>query len=260
MSEKKRERASVLSQEWIAENVCNLWLQTEEIAGQARCGQFVSLYSRDESRLLPRPISICETDRKKGLLRLVYRVTGAHTGTEEFSRLTVGDEIDIIGPLGNGFPLEEAEGKRVLLIGGGIGIPPLLQTAKDVRAEVQIVPGYRDEEFLMGDLLVYGKVFAASESGRIGTRGTVMDAIRENQVEADVIFACGPMPMLRAVKAYAAAKEIPCWLSMEERMACGIGACLACVCRSREKDAHSRVFNKRVCREGPVFAGTEVVL
>ena len=87
-----------------------------------------------------------------------------------------------------------------------------------------------------------------------------MDAIRENHLEADVIFACGPKPMLRAIKAYAQEKGIPCWISMEERMACGIGACLGCVCQSTEVDAHSHVHNKRVCKDGPVFRSTEVEL
>lgn len=87
-----------------------------------------------------------------------------------------------------------------------------------------------------------------------------MDAIRGNDLEADVIFACGPKPMLRAIKAYALEKGIPCWVSMEERMACGIGACLGCVCQSTETDAHSHVHNKRVCKDGPVFRSTEVEL
>ena len=98
------------------------------------------------------------------------------------------------------------------------------------------------------------------EDGSTGTKGNVMDAIRENALEADVIFACGPTPMLRAIKAYAEEKNIPCWISMEERMACGVGACLACVCKSKEIDSHSHVHNKRICKDGPVFLSTEVEL
>ena len=100
----------------------------------------------------------------------------------------------------------------------------------------------------------------ATEYGSLGTKGNVMDAIRENHLEADLIFACGPAPMLRAIKAYAQEQEIPCYISMEERMACGIGACLACVCKSKEVDAHSQVHNKRICKDGPVFLSTEVEL
>ena len=100
----------------------------------------------------------------------------------------------------------------------------------------------------------------ATEDGSIGTKGNVLDCIRENELKADVIFACGPTPMLRAIKAYAAEHGIECWISMEERMACGIGACLACVCKSTEVDEHSQVHNKRVCKEGPVFLASEVEL
>ena len=101
---------------------------------------------------------------------------------------------------------------------------------------------------------------AATEDGSVGTKGNVLDAIRENKLIADVIYACGPTPMLRALKAYAQEQDIECWISMEERMACGIGACLACVCQSKEVDDHSHVHNKRVCKDGPVFLATEVEL
>ena len=100
----------------------------------------------------------------------------------------------------------------------------------------------------------------ATEDGSAGTKGNVLDTVREEQLAADVIFACGPKPMLRTIKAYALEHQIPCWISMEERMACGIGACLACVCQSKDKDEHSNVNNKRVCKEGPVFRAEEVEL
>ena len=110
----------------------------------------------------------------------------------------------------------------------------------------------------MDEFRAQGEVYVATEDGSAGTEGNVLDAIRENGLEADIIYACGPLPMLRALKTYAAEKNIECWISMEERMACGIGACLACVCKSKEKDAHSNVNNKRVCKEGPVFRAEEV--
>ena len=192
--------------------------------------------------------------------QLVYRVTGPKTGTESFSKLTKGAQLDLLGPLGNGFPLEEAAGKKVFLMGGGIGVPPMLETMKQLDAEKIAVLGYRDELFLNDEFGKNGQVYIATEDGSAGTRGNVMDAIRENELEADVIFACGPKPMLRAIKAYALEKGIPCWISMEERMACGIGACLGCVCQSTEVDEHSHVHNKRVCKDGPVFRSTEVEL
>ena len=260
MSNKAKESCRIVSQECIGKDIYSMWLQPETIAENAKPGQFVSLYSRDGSKLLPRPISLCEIDRENKRIRIVYRVTGKGTGTEEFSKYHAKVAIETMGPLGNGFPLEEAKGKKVFLMGGGIGIPPMLQTAKELDADKTMVLGYRDELFLNEEFEPYGKVYVATEDGSAGTKGNVMDAIRENALEADVIFACGPTPMLRAIKAYAEEKGIPCWISMEERMACGIGACLACVCKSKEVDHHSHVHNKRICKDGPVFLSTEVEL
>ena len=236
-----------------------MWLDAKEVAVQAKPGQFISVYSNDKSRVLPRPISICEIDREKGTLRIVYRVVGK--GTEEFSKAEAGDSFEILGPLGNGFPIEEAKGKKVLMIGGGIGVPPMLQTAKEIEGEAIIVSGYRNQDlFLKEELESAGTLFIATEDGSVGTKGNVVDAIRENQIEADMMFACGPKPMLRALKNYALEKGVPCWISMEEKMACGVGACLACVCQSKDVDSHSHVHNKRICKDGPVFLSTEVEL
>ncbi len=262
MSEKFQETVTVVSQKQIGTGIYDLTIQTKEIAAAAKAGQFVSVYSNDASKLLPRPISLCGIDRKAGTLRLVYRVTGEHTGTEEFSRLQAGDTMKIMGPLGNGFTVEK--GKKAFLIGGGIGVPPMLQLAKEMKdagENFQIVMGYRDAgTFLLDEFKEQGESFVASEDGSVGTKGNVLDAIRENHLDADVIYACGPTPMLRALKAYAEEQNMTCYVSMEERMACGIGACLACVCNSTEKDAHSNVKNKRICKEGPVFNAKEVEL
>ncbi len=262
MSEKFQETVTVVSQKQIGTGIYDLIIQTKEIAAAAKAGQFVSVYSNDASKLLPRPISLCGIDRKAGTLRLVYRVTGEHTGTEEFSRLQAGDTMKIMGPLGNGFTVEK--GKKAFLIGGGIGVPPMLQLAKEMKdagENFQIVMGYRDAgTFLLNEFKEQGESFVATEDGSVGTKGNVLDAIRENHLDADVIYACGPTPMLRALKAYAEEQNMTCYVSMEERMACGIGACLACVCNSTDKDAHSNVKNKRICKEGPVFNAKEVDL
>lgn len=260
MSEKAKESCSIVSQECIGTDIYSMWLETKTIAQSAKPGQFLSLYSRDGSKLLPRPISICEIDKEKNRIRLVYRVTGKNTGTEEFSRLHARIPVEAMGPLGNGFPLEEGNGKRIFLIGGGIGIPPMLETAKQLQAKKQIILGYRDELFLNQEFEQYGDVYLATEDGSAGTKGNVLDAIREHHLQADMIFACGPTPMLRALKAYAQEQGIVCYISMEERMACGIGACLGCVCQSKEVDGHSHVHNKRICKDGPVFLSTEVEL
>lgn len=256
---RKKEMATVLSQEMLAEGIFSLWLETSA-AAEAKPGQFLSIYTNDGTKLLPRPISICEIDKEKGALRMVYRVTGEKTGTKQFSELKAGDQIPVIGPMGNGFPLEEAKGKKAFLMGGGIGVPPILELAKEVDCtEKQIVVGYRDvHTFLKEEFEQNGKLYIATEDGSVGTKGNVMDAIREQSLDAEVIFACGPMPMLRAIKAYAEENDILCYISLEERMACGIGACLGCVCKTKDVDAHSNVHNKRVCKDGPVFLSTEV--
>ena len=261
MAGKYKELAEVLKQECIAPDIYSMWLQTDKIAEQAVPGQFISVYSNDGSRLLPRPISLCEIDRENGRLRIVYRVTGEATGTEEFSHYQAGDAIELLGPLGNGFPLERAKEKRVFLIGGGIGIPPMVQLAKELDDKAVAIMGYRNADtFLDRELSEHATLYVATEDGSLGTKGNVIDCIRENDLKADVLFACGPTPMLRALKAYAKEAGIECWISMEERMACGIGACLACVCKSTEVDEHSQVKNKRVCKEGPVFLADDVEL
>lgn len=254
--QKKKVIAKVVSQKEIAPAIFDMWLHTE-LAKGAVPGQFICLYTNDKSTLLPRPISICEVDKEKDLLRIVYRVAGK--GTAEFSGYQAGDEVAILGTLGNGFPYEKAEGKKVFLMGGGIGIPPMLELAKEMQAEKQIVVGYRDDKtFLKEDLEKYGSVYIASEDGSVGTKGNVMDAIRENALSADMIFACGPMPMLRAIKRYAEETGIPAYISLEERMACGVGACLGCVAKTKEVDHHSHVHNARICTDGPVFEAGEV--
>ena len=256
---KQKEEAKVISQQELAPGIFSLIIETEA-AKTARPGQFVSVYTKNASKLLPRPISICEINKEDMTLRLVYRVTGDRTGTKEFSALKAGDTVPVIGPLGNGFPYEEAKGKKVFLMGGGIGVPPILELAKEIECEKkQIVVGYRNaNNFLKEEFEANGDLYISTEDGSVGTKGNVMNAIEECGLEADMIFACGPTPMLRAIKAYAEEKGITCYISLEERMACGIGACLACVCKTKEVDAHSNVHNKRICKDGPVFLATEV--
>jgi dihydroorotate dehydrogenase electron transfer subunit len=222
-------------------------------------GQFVTLYSRDSSRILPRPFGICDVSPEEDAIRIVYRVVGS--GTREMAGYKAGDPAEIMGPLGNGFPMIRG---RALLIGGGSGLPPILNLAKRAGTESGeniAVIGYRDSDmFLQEDFEKAVRTYVATDDGSFGVHGTVLDAIREDNFSADVICACGPTPMLRAVKAYAAKKKIPCYVSLEARMACGIGACLACVVRTTEIDAHSNVKNRRVCKDGPVFEAGEVDL
>lgn len=254
---KEKKTALVKSQERLGDNVFSMWIQAGDMAQEAGPGQFISVYSKDGARLLPRPISICQLNRDSGELRIVYRVAGE--GTREFSRYQAGDEVEILGPLGNGFPQVSPE-KTALLVGGGIGIPPMLELAGSLSCTKLIVLGYRDQVFMAGEFEPYGKVYIATEDGSVGTKGNVLDAVREQGLTADVIMACGPVPMLRGVKSYAHAQGIECYLSLEEKMACGVGACLACVCSTKDVDSHSNVRNARICKDGPVFRAKEVEL
>lgn len=258
----RRERAELMSQEELCPGIMSMWLRTGMGRG-ARAGQFISVYSRDSARILPRPFGICETD-PAGNIRIVYRVVGA--GTREFAQWRPGEPVEILGPLGNGFPLEEAAqltsaARPALLIGGGSGIPPILHLAQRLPGVKTAALGYRDAHtFLRNDFLPWARVLTATDDGSEGIKGTVLDAVKAEGLLPGIIYACGPLPMLRAVKDYAEERQIPCYISLEERMACGIGACLACVCESREVDGHSLVHNKRICKDGPVFAAGEVRL
>lgn len=277
---KKKTEAKVLSQKMIATNIYDLWLETD-IAKDAHAGQFIGVYTNDKSAILPRPISICEVSDDKKSLRLVYRVAGKGTGN--ISGLKEGDNVEVIGVLGNGYDLdkilknkevqcecqkEAAVAKTsVILMGGGIGIPPMLQLAKELCAQginPTIIVGYRDSEmYLNQDLAKYGNVEIATEDGSIGTKGNVLNVVDNKNLTPDIIMACGPMPMLRAIKNFAAAKTeagkaTKAFISLEERMACGVGACLGCVCKTKEVNHHSHVNNARICTDGPVFDAEDV--
>lgn len=248
-----KETATVVSQKQIGTGIFDMVLSFPKGAAQAVPGQFIAMYCNDASKLLPRPISICGIDKEQGTLRVVYRVAGG--GTEEFSVMKPGDTLEVMGPLGNGFTMKEG---RAIIVGGGIGVPPMLELAKQLDCEKTVVLGYRDERFLQEEFDQVAPVAVATEDGSSGTKGTVIDAIREQHVEGDIIYACGPMPMLRALAAYAEENGMEAQISLEERMACGIGACLGCICRSKEKDHHTNVNNKRICKDGPVFDAKEV--
>ena len=263
------EECTIMENKPVIEDIFEMIIHSPEMAKKATPGQFVNLYTHSKEHLLPRPISICDIDDDKETIRFLYRAVG--TGTKEFSGYKSDDTvIKCVGPLGNGYferlDIENALQKKYLLMGGGIGIPPMLLLARRLseagvsKDDIQVVLGFRDETFLVEDFEKYGNVTISSDSGKNGIKGNALDAVKQCGIEADVICACGPKPMLRAIKEYAVEKNIPAYVSLEERMACGIGACLACVCESTEVDDHSKVNNKRVCKDGPVFEAGEIVI
>ncbi|MCI5944471.1 MAG: dihydroorotate dehydrogenase electron transfer subunit [Eubacterium sp.] len=241
-----KETAVVVSQKEIGKDIFDMVLSFPKGAKEARPGQFLAMYCNDATKLLPRPISICGIDAEAGTLRVVYRIAGE--GTREFSKMKQGDTLEVMGPLGNGFTMKEG---KAILVGGGIGIPPMLELAKQLSAEKTVVLGYRDELFLKEEFEKTAEVAVATEDGSFGTKGTVIDAIRENAINGDIIYACGPMPMLKALAEYAREHNMEAQISLEERMACGIGACLGCICKTKEKDHHTNVNNSRICKDGP---------
>ena len=227
-------------------------------------GQFLGIYPNDPAALLPRPISLCRQDPGTGDLVIVYRTAGR--GTLELATQSAGSTVRVLGALGNGYDLSRFRGKRVLLLGGGIGIPPMLELAARLAGEsgtakqVTAVLGYRSSDFFLLEEFrkTADRVLIATDDGSAGTHGTVLDAVREDGTAFDIVAACGPMPMLRGVKQFAEERGTEAFLSLEERMACGVGVCLGCVCRTVNRDDHSKVNNARVCTEGPVFLASEV--
>ena len=275
LEKKSKQTLPVTEAGQIAEGIYSLTVQYPESSAprEVRPGQFVGVYPKDAASLLPRPISICEWNEGERTLRLVYRTVGR--GTREFSGLRAQDEVDILGILGNGYEVPSLKGKKILLLGGGIGAPPMLGLAEalyeankaeeeDPRNFVTAVMGYRTKDlFLTEEFGRVSRLLISTDDGTAGIRGNVMDAVRallerEPETRFDAICACGPMPMLRGVKAFAGELGIPAWISLEERMACGVGACLGCVAKTVREDGHSHVHNARVCTEGPVFAAEDV--
>lgn len=254
---KKVVDALILSNEKIAFNIYSMTIRTAEIASEADAGQFVELYTGRQDLLLPRPISICEIDTRSGSIRLVYQVVGE--GTKLFSDLRKGDTIKVMGPCGNGYVLEEY--KSIALIGGGIGTPPLLETAKRLReintaADITAILGYRTEPFLISEFERCCDVHIATDDGSCGFHGNVVDLLRELKLKPNIIYSCGPKIMLKNLSKFADEKNILCFVSMEERMACGIGACVGCAVKVHYRD--SFVY-KKVCVDGPVFDSKDII-
>lgn len=255
---KQYESGVIVQKEVLSDGIIDMWIAVPAIASICIPGQFVSFYCKDSARLLPRPISICDVDEEKRKIRFIFRIAGE--GTKEFSKMRVFDEIRLLGPLGNGY--SELSGTKVVLFGGGIGIPPMYYLARLLASKNRLAGvclGYRNSDtFLLSEFEALTNVVIATDDGSLGTKGTVLDAIRENPMAFDMLAACGPMPMLRGIKHFAEENKVQAYLSLEERMACGIGACLGCVCKSKQVDEHSHVNNKRICLEGPVFEAKEI--
>lgn len=249
-------RAKVCSNIQIATNIFDMTVSADNIAQAAKAGQFVNLYTKSDDTILPRPISIAEINISDGTIRLIYAVVGK--GTSEFSKLKSGDFIDMTGPLGTGFDIKD-EFNEYIIIAGGIGTPPMIELAKNLNGNITAYLGFRDIPILIDDFEKLGvKVYIATDSGNIGFKGNNIDFLRSKNQIAQRAYACGPKPMLRAAAKWSSDTNIPLQVSMEERMACGIGACVGCVCKTKVKGSEDWQHTK-VCSNGPVFWSDEVI-
>lgn len=254
-----KEELTVVSQREIAPRIFEMVLAGEMVRDM-EVGQFLHLRVPDPSKLLRRPISISEINKEQEQVTIVYRVERA--GTAILSTLVAGDRVDTMGPQGNGFDLSFLKsGQRVLLIGGGIGVPPLVETAKQLHAKglsVTSVIGFatKDAVILEEKLRSYGDVYVTTDDGSYGRKGYVSTIVDEFDWLPDAVYSCGAPGMLRYVDGKF--EEHPhAYLSMEARMACGMGACYACVVPLRNQDQSA---NQRVCEDGPVFETGSIVL
>ncbi len=237
----------------LTSDIFDFTLLCPDLAAKAVPGQFAQI--RLPGHTLRRPISICGIDRERGTLRFVFRIRGQ--GTAELAAFQEGEEIEILAPLGKGFPV--VPGKRTLLVGGGIGVPPLLGAAAELKENAVAVLGFRNKDavILENDFTSTGaKLKVATDDGSYGFHGLVTELAAKE--DFDVVMACGPLPMLKAVSALAADRGVPCYLSLEERMACGIGACLGCAVPLLNEQGEQ--YYGHVCKDGPVFDSRKLVL
>lgn len=240
---------TLVKNERIADGIYDWTVTNDELPKLASCGQFANI--KVPGRTLRRPISICDADENS--LRLVFQVKGE--GTRLMSEMKEGEQVEILAPLGHGFEIEK--GKRYCLIGGGIGVPPMLFTAKQCEKPL-VITGFRNKELviLQDDFKNAGaELVLTTDDGSAGRHGFVTDVLSERLGEIDEVLACGPIPMLKAVAAVCKGK-VRCQVSLEERMGCGIGACLVCACKQKPKG--SEAFMSQVCRHGPVYDAEEV--
>lgn len=236
----------VRSAQETASGIFDLWVECPALAAGAAPGQFAQLLAPGHT--LRRPVSICSIDRERGALRFVFQVRGR--GTAELAKLRAGDSLELLAPLGQGFPIDKT--KRTLLIGGGIGVPPMLAAAQALGGSAVAALGFRSRDFVIleEDFRAAGaKVLVATDDGSYGVRGLAVDLAAEE--DFDVVLACGPAPMLRAAKALAEKKGAAGFLSLEQRMACGVGACLGCAVALLDENGSE--YYGHVCKDGPVF-------
>lgn len=246
--------ATIVKNEKIAENIHAVTFDLGENA-KVRCGQFGDI-AVGGTHLLRRPIAICKVDGRE--VTFCYQIKG--DGTKQLRDMEKGTRLNVLMPLGNGFFVEENE-KKVALVGGGVGVFPLISVLREYQGEKEISAyiGYRNQGAVCGvdEFAKANKFVAVTDDGSYGEKMNAVQAFERDLqagIRPDVVLACGPTPMLRALKTVVERENLTCFVSLEERMGCGIGACLVCVCDKTDGK------KARVCKDGPVFNAREVAL
>ena len=238
---------TIIENKEISQGIFSMKVKHKE---NVRAGQFYML--KGELAFLGRPISVCEVE--KDIIRFVYAVVGK--GTNELKNMKEGKTLKIIGPLGNGFDTDR-EYKKVALVGGGIGVAPMLELAKALRRKNENIKmdfygGFRDDIYLTDEIDNYvEKTYLSTNSGKYGVKGFVTEPLLENIKNYDTVLCCGPEVMMKRVVEICKENNVEVFISMEKHMACGVGACLVCTCKTKSG-------NKRTCKDGPVFNGLDI--
>ena len=276
MADKHIINAEVIINDEIAPGIHEIVLSVGNAAAEAKPGQFVNVYPKSDKSLLPRPISICDADANDGTITLLYAVVGE--GTTELSTAVLGDVVKITSPLGHGFALpgdddlqgeaQSREHRRVVLVGGGIGSAPLFFAARILAGRhipTTVVLGFKKDVLLEKDFRELGcRVYVTTElPTESAFIGNVTECMSINEVRGDVYYTCAPRPMLAAVVNYVNSNDADAEIqvSLEERMGCGYGACVGCVCDVAKtlSDGSTKMERLKVCHDGPVFDGKEVL-
>ncbi len=249
------ENGFVVRHHQVGRDLYEMELIAPSIATECQPGQFIQVQvGMDYNPLLRRPLSLYDVDNNLGSITFLYRVVGR--GTNILSRVRAKDTVSVMGPLGRGFSMPERE-SRVLLVGGGVGIAPLVYLARrqlEARCQVRVLHGTQTR----GQLAAFDKLrqlgakfMPATLDGSAGFKGTVIDLLfkKVDPGAIDFIYTCGPEPMMARVTDFASQYKIPGEVSLEEHMACGIGACLGCARKLKASDEHY----SKICKDGPVF-------
>ena len=248
--------ATILYNKNLSSDLYDMLVYAPEEASRAKAGQFISFFTNNPAVIMPRPLSLCGINQEEGTLRIVYKASGA--GTKEISTYKKGDKIKGIGPVGSSFRLDPSQ-KNVAIVGSGIGTPPLLELCKKIKKEtpdskISVYLGFRsvDQIILENDFKYYSENVIISTDDK---SGNIISSLPKEK-EFDIIYSCGPSSMLKSVARYADDLDIKCFVSLEERMACSIGACLVCVTKVHTEEGWTY---KRSCCTGPIFNAKELV-